>query len=133
MTREFHEQYLVHVELPAPAASTLLINSDSFDEDEEWAATFGDNASVEHDNIQRRRLQETELERFMNDTLDTKSTTTDAAGNILKQTMDPLRWWRERGEHAYPTLAGMAYNLFATPAISAECKRTFSSAKLHIL
>lgn len=35
MTRELYEQYLTHVELPAPAASTLLINSDSFDEDEE--------------------------------------------------------------------------------------------------
>ena len=35
MTRELYEQYLTHVELPAPAASTLLINYDSFDEDEE--------------------------------------------------------------------------------------------------
>jgi hypothetical protein len=68
----------------------------------------------------------------MNDTLDTKSTTTDTAANILKQTMDPLRWWRERGEHAYPTLTGIAYDLFAMPAMGAECERAFSSAKLLI-
>jgi len=89
------------VELPAPAESTLLINSDSFNEDEAWAATFGDNASIEHDNIRRRRLQETEPERFMNDIFDTKSAAIDAAGNILKQTIDPLRWWSERGEHGH--------------------------------
>jgi hypothetical protein len=35
MTRELYEQYLVHVELPALAASTLLINLDSLDEDKE--------------------------------------------------------------------------------------------------
>jgi hypothetical protein len=132
MTRELYEQYLAHMELLAPAAFTLLISSDSFNEDEEWAATFGNNASVEHDNIQRRRLQETELERFMNNILDTKSITTNAAGNILKQTMDLLRWRRERSEDAYPTLAGMAYDLFAMPAMNAECDRAFSSAKLLI-
>lgn len=92
MTRELYEQYLAHVQLPAPTTSTLLTNSDSFGEDKEWAAGFQDNASIGNDNIQRRRLQETELERFMNDTLDMKSTTTDAAGNILKQTIDPLCW-----------------------------------------
>ena len=108
------------MELSAPAESTLLINSDSFNEDEAWAATFGDNASVKHDNIRRRQLQETELERFMNDISDTKSTATDAAGNILKQTIDPLRWWAERCEHAYPTLAGMVYYHFAMSAVSAN-------------
>lgn len=47
----------------------------------------------------------------------------------MKLQMEPLRWWRERGEHLYPTLAVMAYDLFAMPAMSSECERAFSSAK----
>ena len=67
----------------------------------------------------------------MTDTLDTSYTTTEN-GEIVTKDLEPLRWWRERGEHAYSTLAGMAYDLFAMPAMSAECERRFSSAKLLI-
>jgi hypothetical protein len=41
----------------------------------------------------------------------------------------PLLWWIERGELLYPTLAGLAFTLFAIPGMSAECERAFSQAK----
>lgn len=136
MTRELYEDYLARVESepPAPAslipASTTLFIGPDDEEDPLWAATFGNKTtSPEQERIQARKLQETELERFMNDTLDLTTTTTDAAGRIVKQPMEPLRWWHERGEHLYPTLAIMAYDLFAMPAMSSECERAFSSAK----
>jgi hypothetical protein len=65
----------------------------------------------------------------MDDDLNTIITTTDGVGNIIKKQMEPLRWWRERGERLYPTLAVIAYDLFAMPAISSECERAFSNAK----
>jgi hypothetical protein len=37
-----------------------------------------------------RKLQETELERFMTDTLNTTITTTDKDGKIVKLDMTPL-------------------------------------------
>ncbi|KAM0689944.1 hypothetical protein Q7P36_008710 [Cladosporium allicinum] len=74
-------------------------------------------------------MQETELERYISDTLDLTATTLDAAGKIIHEEIEPLRWWRERGEQLYPTLAIMAYDLFAMPAISSECERAFSNAK----
>lgn len=136
MTRELYEEYLARAEQSAPAsitpASTTLFVSQGPDDEEDplWAATFGNRTtSPEQERIQTRKLQETELERFMSDSLDTTTTTTDATGKIIKQQMEPLRWWRERGEHLYPTLAVMAYDLFAMPAMSSECERTFSSAK----
>jgi hypothetical protein len=45
---------------------------------------------------------------------------------------EPLRWWRERGEHLYPTLAIMAYDLFSIPGMSSECERAFSASKRMI-
>jgi hypothetical protein len=74
-------------------------------------------------------MQETELERYMSDTLDLTATTLDAAGKIIHEEIEPLRWWRERSEQLYPTLAIMAYDLFAMPAMSSECERAFSNAK----
>jgi hypothetical protein len=52
-------------------------------------------------------------------------------GKPFKQTLinEPLRWWRERGKSLYPTLAGIAYDLFSIPVMSAECERAFSSTK----
>ena len=76
-----------------------------------------------------RKLQETELERFIADELNTTITTMDAEGRIIKKQIEPLRWWRERGERLYPTLAVMAYDLLAMPAMSSECERAFSNAK----
>jgi hypothetical protein len=132
MTRELYEQYLSRLKQPAPPpssppATSLFMDEDS--DDEEWAALFGNkHTTVEHDLIQLRKSQESELERFMNDALDMSITTTEN-GEIVKRPMEPLRWWRERGEYLYPTLAGMAYDLFAMPAMSSECERAFSSAK----
>jgi hypothetical protein len=69
----------------------------------------------------------------MSDSLDT-ITKTVVNGKILTNTMadEPLRWWRERGEHLYPTLASMAYDLFSIPGMSSECERAFSSGKRMI-
>ena len=74
-----------------------------------------------------RQRQESELDRFMNDTLDTHYIDND----LIQQSFNtqPLRWWRERGKGAYPLLTTMAFDLFATPSMSSECERAFSSAK----
>jgi hypothetical protein len=44
----------------------------------------------------------------------------------LKSTRHDQAWWKEVGEVRYPTLAYVAYNLFAMPGISAECEHAFS-------
>jgi hypothetical protein len=69
----------------------------------------------------------------MDDTLDTFYTTR-SQGTTLTQSYlnEPLRWWRDRGEALYPTLATIAYDLFAMPGMSSECERSFSSAKRMI-
>jgi hypothetical protein len=69
----------------------------------------------------------------MSDSLDT-FTTAIVDGNIKRLSMvdEPLRWWRERGEHLYPTLAVIAYDLFSIPAMSSECERAFSASKRMI-
>jgi hypothetical protein len=41
----------------------------------------------------------------------------------------PLAWWRDH-RNEYPTLSRMALNFFSVPAMSAECERVFSQAKL---
>ena len=74
-------------------------------------------------------MQETELERYISDTLDLTAITLDAAGKIIHEEIEPLRLWREHSEQLYPTLAIIAYDLFAMPAISSECERAFSNAK----
>ena len=69
----------------------------------------------------------------MTDKLDTKYCSIESGKRVLKSYMDePLRWWRERGEQQYPTLAKMAFDLFAIPAMSSECERAFSAAKRMI-
>lgn len=65
----------------------------------------------------------------MSDSLNTTTTTTDAIGKVIKQQIEPLCWQRKRGKHLYPTLAVIAYDLFAMLVMSSECERTFSSAK----
>jgi hypothetical protein len=41
----------------------------------------------------------------------------------------PLEWWRDHLDE-YPTLSRMALDLFSVPAMSSECERVFSLAKL---
>jgi hypothetical protein len=76
--------------------------------------------------IQQRQ---SELDRFMNDALDV-SLKRVVDGKIIATNMkdEPLRWWRERGQHLYPTLVTMAFDLFAIPGMSSECERAFSAA-----
>jgi hypothetical protein len=95
ITRELYEDYLKRVEPPPRATiptSTLFVSPEPDDDDPLWAATFGNRtASPKQERIQKRKLQETELERFMNDDLDTTITTTDTTGKIIKLQMEPLR------------------------------------------
>ena len=123
---------------PPDEATTLFIGSeleDTNDEDERlWREAFADQpTSPEYHREQQLHLQKSELERFMSDSLDT-FTTAIVDGNIKRLSMvdEPLQWWRERGEHLYPTLAVMAYDLFAIPAMSSECERAFSAGKRMI-
>jgi hypothetical protein len=53
---------------------------------------------------------------------------TQAELDLTAYEHEPLRWWQERGKHEYPTLAGLAFTVFAMPAMSAECERSFSRA-----
>ena len=67
---------------------------------------------------ERQRLRtKGELERFLQAELDYDG-----------YDSEPLRWWQERGKKEYPTLAGLAFTVFAMPAMSSECKRAFSRA-----
>ena len=43
----------------------------------------------------------------------------------------PLEWWRAN-QSIYPKLAQMAFDLLSIPAMSAECERVFSQAKLAL-
>jgi hypothetical protein len=44
---------------------------------------------------------------------------------------NPITWWREHQTN-YPKLAQMAFDLLSIPAMSAECERVFSQAKLVV-
>jgi hypothetical protein len=112
---------------PTEPAESLFMSSDLDDEDADWRPTFGGDDGVpatEHI-IQQRQ---SELDRFMHDALDLACKRV-VNGRIVTTSMkdEPLRWWRKRGEHLYPTLARMAYNLFAFPGMSSECERAFNS------
>jgi hypothetical protein len=65
-----------------------------YDDDKVWAAHIGDpTASIKHDRRQQRKLQESELDRFIADnTLDT-FVTVIKNGKPYKQTLvyEPLR------------------------------------------
>jgi hypothetical protein len=135
-TRELFQGYLDRLpesESAPDEVFTLFIGSDDLDDDDKaWAANMGDQtANIEHDRQHQRKLQESELDRFMADDSLNTFITVIKDGKPSKQTLvnEPLRWWRERGELLYPTLASMAYDLFSIPAKSAECERAFSLAK----
>ena len=44
---------------------------------------------------------------------------------------NPIEWWRDH-QTTYPKLAQMAFDLLSIPAMSAECERVFSQAKLAV-
>lgn len=86
------------------------------------------------DNLNRRlNKHDLELQRFMDDELDTSLITYVNGVSVEGDYFDePLRWWRERGESSYPILAAMAYDLFSLLGMSSECERSFSAAKRMI-
>jgi hypothetical protein len=128
-THSLYRDYLSRLPPPEPPAESLFISSDVDDEDEDWRATFGggdDGESSKEHIIQQRQ---SELDRFMNDALDVSLKRLVDGKTIATNMKDePLRWWRERGQHLYPTLATMAFDLFAIPGMSSECERAFSAA-----
>lgn len=119
---------------PPPLTTSLFVDLGKSD-DEDWDTAFGDHTARrvnEHERVRRRR-QDGELERFMDDSLDVYYTHRVGSQIVTSSYLnEPLRWWRERGEASYPTLATMAYDLFAMPGMSSECERAFSSAKRMI-
>jgi hypothetical protein len=46
-------------------------------------------------------------------------------------TLEPILWWRDH-QSTYPRLSQMAFDLLSIPAMSAECERVFSQARLTI-
>jgi hypothetical protein len=139
-TRRLFDDYLARAVAEresSPEQDSLFISNaitQSDSEDEDWAIAFGErNVRSNERTTTLRRRQETELTRYMDDDLDTYYTE-QVQGKMLTMsyTDQPLRWWRERGEALYPTLATMAYDLFAMPGMSSECERSFSATKKMI-
>lgn len=138
-TKRLFEEYLTRAitereSSSEPEALFISNTTQSDDEDEDWATAFGERVKDNGRNTSLRRRQETELNRFMDDELDTYYTEHLHGKVVTMSYVDqPLRWWRERGEVLYPTLASMAYDLFAMPGMSSECERAFSAAKRMII
>jgi hypothetical protein len=136
-TRRLFDDYLSRAVAERESSSepdTLFVNDQSDDEDDEdWATAFGERIKIPERTSNLRRRQESEFSRFMDDDLDTYFTE-HKDGKILTMSYakQPLRWWQDRGEALYPTLATMAYDLFAMPGMSSECERAFSAAKRMI-
>lgn len=49
----------------------------------------------------------------------------------LETTSNPIQWWRDHLE-TFPALSQLALDVFAVPAIAADCERAFSTAKLTL-
>lgn len=102
------------------------------DEDKHWVVAFGDCTVV--DKSKDKRRHNNELQRFMDDKLDTYYTTKINGKSVrVSYLNEPLKWWRDKGQVAYPTLAIIAFDLFAMPGMSSEYERSFSGAKHMII
>ena len=102
--------------LRASGLSTPYANDDSKDED--YRASFGSYTVTSTSERQKQKEQEAELDAFITSTVD-----------LSAYRDKPLRWWQERGQALYPTLATLAFDIFAIPGMSSECERAFSYAK----
>lgn len=54
--------------------------------------------------------------------------------SVRKQMMifvNPFQWWRDH-QNTYPNLAQIAFDLFAIPAMSSECERSYCKASYTI-
>jgi len=140
-TRELFEEYLERKHAadppsPRPVPVPEVITPPPQRDDPDWYDTFTDYSKLTASSgllANERRQHEQELERFLTAELDVHYKTIENGQPVQKSyIMEPLRWWRERGEELYPTLAEMAYDLFAIPAMSSECERAFSAAKRMI-
>ena len=97
-TRELFQEYLDRLpesESAPDEVFTLFIGSDDLDDDDKaWAANMGDQtANIEHDRRHQRKLQESELDRFMADDSLNTFITVIKDGKPSKQTLvnEPLR------------------------------------------
>jgi len=100
----------------------ILDDSDSDDsaDDEAYRVAFSSftTPSAVATAKQKELERERELDDFQKASIE--------LGGYRKQ---PLRWWIEKGSVLWPTLARLAFDLFAIPGMSAECERVFSQAK----
>jgi len=100
----------------------ILDDSDSDDsaDDEAYRAAFSSftTPSAVATAKQKELEREREFDDFQKASIE--------LGEYRKQ---PLRWWIEKGSILWPTLARLAFDLFAIPGMSAECERVFSQAK----
>jgi hypothetical protein len=135
-TQSLFNEYLERARLDPSTFTEQPSTRNSNDDDDDWQALFTYNVTDMDQTIRKRkRQQETELERFLEDDLDVEWQEYERLPNgtykpVRRSYMDcPLRWWRERGESKYPTLAVMAYDLLSIPAMSSECERIFSGTK----
>lgn len=51
--------------------------------------------------------------------------------NQDKDVWNPLQWWQDH-QSTYPSLALMAFDFFAIPAILSECEQSFSKSNYTI-
>jgi hypothetical protein len=49
----------------------------------------------------------------------------------FEKDQDPIQWWIAR-QDTFPTLSRLAFDIFAIPAMSADCERAFSLSKLTL-
>lgn len=53
--------------------------------------------------------------------------------NTPNREFDPVNWWLESAQRErFPRLSKMALDLLSAPAMSADCERLFSTAKLTV-
>lgn len=122
--RLFNEYIERQRDLEAASPPQALSDDDA---DKHWAIAFGDYTVV---TSKDKRRHNTELQRFIDDELDTHYLTRINGKAVMCSYLnEPLKWWRDKGQTAYPTLATMAFDLFAMPGMSSECERAFSAAK----
>ena len=61
---------------------------------------------------------QTELDEYL-------STSVLRLRGVERETFNPIAWYKAN-DRSYPTMAMIAYNVFAVPAMSAEAERIFS-------
>lgn len=105
--------------------------------EEHWQNCRNTDTGTVEATIEAPRCEPDELEAWItpHDYYTTESTTVDDYDAYLASPAipvdNPIIWWRDHQTN-YPRLSQMAFDLLSVPAMSAECERVFSQAKLTI-